>query len=54
MAVVSSSTELIHSQEQIFQSSESLISAVAFGFDIEGPLCQATGQKDNISLYTIK
>lgn len=45
MAVVSSSTGPIHSQEQSTQPSESLISVVAFDFDIEGQQCQATSQK---------
>lgn len=45
MAVVSSPIETIHSEEQSTQPSESLISVIAFDFDIEGQQCQATGQK---------
>lgn len=45
MALVSSSTETIHFEEQRTQPSESLTSVIAFDFDIEGQQCQATGQK---------
>lgn len=54
MALVSSSTETIHFEEQRTQPSESLTSVIAFDFDIEGQQCQATGQRDNISLKTSK
>lgn len=54
MALVSSSTETIHFEEQRTQPSESLTSVIAFDFDIEGQQCQATGQNRQHKFKTSK